>query len=210
LWLQKVLKAPSASPAVTCVLTALQTKLQEGGSGPANTTTNTTINTTINTVGDAPNTTSGGGSTSIGGPRVGVGGTKRKYPDELPSFFGSVTAASRKKKMRASANFTATSASSASGIGAGVGGGSSGVDVGSSSLTYGKCLLRLDLDALVASTSSDDVCKLTSDKASSLKNALRSRSAYEAAFKEKERLVGMEAWRKRTKTSSRHVSGKII
>jgi hypothetical protein len=204
LWLQKVLKAPSASPAVTCVLTALETKLQEGGSGPANTTTNTT--------GDAPNTTSGGGSTSIGGPRVGVGGTKRKYPDELPSFFGSVTAASRKKKLRASANSTASSAGSASGNGAGigVGSGSSGVEVGSSSLTYGKCLLRLDLDALVASTSSDDVCKLTGEEASSLKNALRSRSAYEAAVKEKERLVGMEAWRKRTETSSRHVSGKIM
>jgi hypothetical protein len=182
---------------VTCVLTALETKLQEGGSGPANTTTNTTINT----VGEAPNTTSGGGSTSIGGPRVGVGGTKRKYPDELPSFFGSVTAASRKKKLRASANSTASSAGSASG---------NGVEVGSSSLTYGKCLLRLDLDALVASTSSDDVCKLTGEEASSLKNALRSRSAYEAAVKEKERLVGMEAWRKRTETSSRHVSGKIM
>jgi hypothetical protein len=206
LWLQKVLKVPSASPAVTCVLTALQTKLQEGGSGPANTTTNTTINTT----GDAPNTTSGGGSTSIGGPRVGVGGTKRKYPDELPSFFGSVTAASRKKKLRASANSTATSAGSASGNGAGVGGGSSGLEVGSSSLTYGKSLLRLDLDALVASTSGDDVCKVTSEEALSLKNALRSRSAYEAAVKEKEKLVGMEAWRKRTETSSRHVSGKII
>jgi hypothetical protein len=115
-----------------------------------------------------------------------------------------LTAASRKKKLRASANYTASSAGSASGNGSGVGGGSSGVEVGSSSLTYGKCLLRLDLDALVASTS------MTGEEASSLKNALRSRSAYEAAVKEKERLVGMEAWRKRTETSSRHVSGKIM
>lgn len=203
-WLRAVL-GTGHDAGVNCVLEALRRMTGEGFL-----TTSATAATAITST-----TSSGGGS-----------GLKRRYPDEVPSFFGSATAAARKKKQRLAQSVAAASGTKVlAGTGRAVVGGSAtsaqgtvapvslngDTDSGARS-TYGQCLLRLDLDSLVPAdgvAESDATEGLCSNEASILKAAVKSRSAYEAAARERERLLQLEAWRIQTETSSRHVTGVV-
>jgi hypothetical protein len=116
---------------------------------------------------------------------------KRKYPDNVPSFFGSTTISNRKRR------YAQDSQESKSGLPAGAA--STPVSsLASESLTYGQKLIVLNFESLIG----DEGEKLTAEDAKLLKDALKSRLAFEAALDELHRLEDLQEWRLRTEKSS--------
>jgi hypothetical protein len=119
---------------------------------------------------------------------------KRKYPENVPSFFGSTTISNRKRryaqdsqdsKSRNAAPATAAPVSSSA----------------SESLTYGQKLIVLNFESLIG----DEKEKLTAEDAKLLRDSLKSRLAFEAALDELQRLEDLQEWRLRTEKSSNRV-----
>jgi hypothetical protein len=130
---------------------------------------------------------------AVSSKTVATASKKRKYPENVPSFFGSTTISNRKRRY---ANETqdakATSASMAP-------------TSASESLTYGQKLIVLKFDSLVG----DDGEKIPLDDAKLLKDSLNSRLAFEAAVDEINQLEVLQEWRLRTEKSSHRAQGDL-
>lgn len=111
---------------------------------------------------------------------------KRKYPENVPSFFGSTTISNRKRRYaqdtQESKSGNATPATSSVG----------------ETLTFGQKLIVLNFESLIG----DEKEKLTAEDARLLRDSLKSRLAFEAAVDELQRLEDLQEWRLRTEKAS--------
>lgn len=116
---------------------------------------------------------------------------KRKYPENVPSFFGSTTISNRKRR------YTQDVQSHQS---------LQILNNQSDNLTFGQRLVVMKFEGLVG----EEIGKLKIDDARLLRDSLNSRLAYEAALDELNGLENLQEWRLRTEKSSSRFPGSPI
>lgn len=112
---------------------------------------------------------------------------KRKYPENVPSFFGSTTISNRKRRYAQETKHSEAKSNTNQ----------------SDSLSFGQRLIVMKFESLVG----DEHGNLAVEDAKLLRDSLNSRLAYEAAIDEINRLENLQEWRLRTEKSSTRVPG---
>jgi hypothetical protein len=116
---------------------------------------------------------------------------KRKYPENVPSFFGSTTISNRKRRYATETQDSKTSSAAPVSV--------------NDSMTHGQKLIVMKFDGLLGINGE----KIPFDDVKLLKDSLNSRLAFEAALDEINQLEVLQEWRLRTEKSSHRAQGAL-